>query len=42
MGGAENMIRLVTADGVEDWPKMAKTEVADRLIERIANSLAEA
>ena len=39
MGGADNMIRLVTATGVEDWPKMAKTEVAVRLIERIATSL---
>ena len=32
----------VTADGVEDWPRMAKTAVAERLAERVAETLAAA
>jgi phosphopantothenoylcysteine decarboxylase/phosphopantothenate--cysteine ligase len=36
MGGTDNAVHLITADGVEDWPKMAKDEVARRLAERIA------
>ena len=39
MGGDDNTIHLVTASGVEAWPKMAKTEVAARLVERIAEAL---
>jgi phosphopantothenoylcysteine decarboxylase/phosphopantothenate--cysteine ligase len=40
MGGEENVIHLVTADGVEDWPRLAKQEVARRLAARIAAALA--
>jgi phosphopantothenoylcysteine decarboxylase/phosphopantothenate--cysteine ligase len=40
MGGAENAVHLVTATGVEDWPRMAKQEVARRLAARIAKALA--
>ncbi|MBP0615967.1 bifunctional phosphopantothenoylcysteine decarboxylase/phosphopantothenate--cysteine ligase CoaBC [Jiella mangrovi] len=40
MGGAENTIRLVTADGVEDWPKLAKEAAAKRLTAWIAAKLA--
>ncbi|MBB5688014.1 bifunctional phosphopantothenoylcysteine decarboxylase/phosphopantothenate--cysteine ligase CoaBC [Roseomonas alkaliterrae] len=40
MGGAENAVHLVTAAGVEDWPRMAKEEVARRLAARIAEALA--
>ena len=36
MGGADNRVHLITADGVEDWPKAPKAEVARRLIERIS------
>jgi phosphopantothenoylcysteine decarboxylase/phosphopantothenate--cysteine ligase len=36
MGGAENAVHIVTAEGVEDWPRMAKDEVARRLAARIA------
>ena len=36
MGGTDNAVHLITAAGVEDWPKMAKDEVARRLAERIA------
>jgi phosphopantothenoylcysteine decarboxylase / phosphopantothenate---cysteine ligase len=38
-GGDSNMIHLVDANGVEDWPVMTKREVAARLAERIASSL---
>ena len=40
MGGTENEIHLVTADGIEDWPRMDKTTVAARLADRIAEELA--
>jgi phosphopantothenoylcysteine decarboxylase/phosphopantothenate--cysteine ligase len=40
MGGAENAVHLVTASGVEDWPRMPKDEVARRLAARIAEALA--
>ena len=39
MGGAENAVHLVTDAGVEDWPRMAKEEVARRLAARIAEAL---
>ena len=35
MGGDENTIHLVTAAGVEDWPRLPKSEVAERLVARI-------
>ena len=40
MGGADNSVHLVTADGVESWERMAKSDVARRLAERIADALA--
>ncbi len=40
MGGAENAVHLITEAGVEDWPRMAKGEVAKRLAQRIAEALA--
>ena len=39
MGGEENAVHLITADGVEDWPRLAKQEVARRLAARIAAAL---
>lgn len=39
MGGAENAVHLVTAEGVEDWPRLPKPEVARRLAGRIAAAL---
>ena len=36
MGGEENAVHIITADGVESWPRVAKTEVARRLAARIA------
>jgi phosphopantothenoylcysteine decarboxylase/phosphopantothenate--cysteine ligase len=40
MAGENNQVRLVTADGAEDWPMLPKTEVATRLAARIAEALA--
>ncbi len=40
MGGADNQIILVRPDGDEPWPKMSKTDVADRLAAKIAERLA--
>ena len=42
MGGDVNAVHLVTGTGVEDWPEMNKTEVAERLIQRITEHLADA
>jgi phosphopantothenoylcysteine decarboxylase / phosphopantothenate---cysteine ligase len=39
MGGVENEIHLITAAGVEDWPRLDKQEVARRLAARIAEAL---
>jgi phosphopantothenoylcysteine decarboxylase / phosphopantothenate---cysteine ligase len=41
MGGERNTVHLVSAAGVESWPEMAKAEVAQRLIARAAEHLAE-
>ena len=41
MGGAENAVHLVSRGGVEDWPRMAKRDVARKLVERIADALAK-
>jgi phosphopantothenoylcysteine decarboxylase/phosphopantothenate--cysteine ligase len=38
-GGERNTVHLVTADGVEDWPTLAKDDVAARLADRIAQQL---
>jgi phosphopantothenoylcysteine decarboxylase/phosphopantothenate--cysteine ligase len=35
MGGEENAVHLVTRAGVEEWPRMEKTRVAERLVARI-------
>ena len=40
MGGEENAVHLITADGIEDWPRLAKQEVARRLAARIAEGAA--
>jgi len=36
MGGDNNTVHLITADGTEDWPTASKTEVARQLAARIA------
>ena len=40
MGGSENAVVLITAEGAEAWPRMGKDAVAQRLAERIAAALA--
>ncbi len=41
-GGDRNTVHLVSASGVEDWPTLAKDEVAERLAARIARYFAAA
>ncbi|UTH44870.1 bifunctional phosphopantothenoylcysteine decarboxylase/phosphopantothenate--cysteine ligase CoaBC [Loktanella salsilacus] len=40
MGGTENAVTLITAKGAEDWPRMAKAAVAQRLAQSMAEVLA--
>lgn len=40
MGGAMNQVSLVTRKGIEDrWPRMTKEDVAERLVQKIADQL---
>jgi phosphopantothenoylcysteine decarboxylase / phosphopantothenate---cysteine ligase len=39
-GGERNLVHVVDAAGVEDWPSLTKREVGDRLAQRIAMFLA--
>ncbi|TVQ56385.1 MAG: bifunctional phosphopantothenoylcysteine decarboxylase/phosphopantothenate--cysteine ligase CoaBC [Rhodobacteraceae bacterium] len=41
MGGTENAVILIDAEGAETWPRLSKTETARRLAARIAAALAE-
>lgn len=41
MGGDLNTVHLVSGEGVEDWPSATKTEVARKLVARIAAALTE-
>ena len=41
MGGAENAVLLIKADGTETWPRMAKSDVAHKLVDQIANALSD-
>ncbi len=36
-GGTMNTIHLISADGVEDWPRLSKDKVAERLARRISD-----
>jgi phosphopantothenoylcysteine decarboxylase/phosphopantothenate--cysteine ligase len=42
MGGDRNSVHIVTRDGVESWPNEDKQDVADKLVARIAVTLAAA
>lgn len=42
MGGDRNQVRIVSRNGVEDWPETTKDEVAERLAQLIAEKLASA
>jgi len=39
MGGSENAVTLITADGSEDWPRMRKDAVAQRLALKLAEAM---
>jgi len=39
MGGAQNTVHIVSQAGVEDWPEMAKQQVAERLMRLLATEL---
>ncbi|MGR3822586.1 MAG: bifunctional phosphopantothenoylcysteine decarboxylase/phosphopantothenate--cysteine ligase CoaBC [Salipiger marinus] len=39
MGGPDNAVVLISDEGAEVWPRMAKAEVAARLAQRIAEAL---
>jgi phosphopantothenoylcysteine decarboxylase/phosphopantothenate--cysteine ligase len=39
MGGDRNEVHLITANGIESWPAMDKSEVGTRLAARIADAL---
>ncbi|MEL7047400.1 MAG: bifunctional phosphopantothenoylcysteine decarboxylase/phosphopantothenate--cysteine ligase CoaBC [Pseudomonadota bacterium] len=39
MGGDHNTVHVVGRDGVETWPKLAKVQVASRLVTQIAKAL---
>ncbi len=38
-GGDKNIVHLVSAKGVEDWPRLSKIEVAQRLMAYVAGQL---
>mgnify|MGYP001428098888 CR=1 FL=1 len=38
-GNDQNKVVLMTADGQEEWPMMPKTELADRLVQRIIDTI---
>ena len=39
MGGDANTVHVITAEGIEDWPRLSKAEVATRLAARVAQAL---
>ena len=39
-GGEENEVHLISAAGVESWPRQGKNQIAERLILRLAQELA--
>jgi len=40
MGGQENDVVLISEAGAEDWPRMSKQAVAQKLAAKIAQALA--
>lgn len=39
MGGTRNRVKIISGDGIEDWPELSKDEVAEKLADRIAAAL---
>ncbi|NIJ42153.1 phosphopantothenoylcysteine decarboxylase/phosphopantothenate--cysteine ligase [Parvibaculum indicum] len=37
MGGDDNLVHIITAEGAEDWPRASKRDVARRLAHRVAD-----
>ena len=40
-GSERNTVHLISETGIEDWPEMTKDAVAERLVRRIADALAQ-
>ena len=40
-GSVDNTVHLISRDGIEDWPRLSKSTVAERLANRIAQHLSE-
>ena len=40
MGGSENAVTLISAEGADSWPRMGKAQVADALADRMARYFA--
>ena len=38
-GGDANTVHLVSKSGVDSWPKLTKTEVAERLLSKLVDLL---
>tara|TARA_B100000686_G_C16778240_1_gene970033 strand:- start:464 stop:1684 length:1221 start_codon:yes stop_codon:yes gene_type:complete len=36
MGGEDNTVHLISGNGIEDWPRMTKVEIANKIAERIS------
>ncbi len=41
MGGTENAVTLITENGAEDWPRMSKADVSEKIAARIAKALSD-
>ena len=39
MGGGDNQVILVSETQVEEWPRMSKVDVAQRLVKRLTEAL---
>ena len=39
MGGTENAVTLISRNSSENWPRMSKSKVAQRLVDLIAEEL---
>ena len=39
MGGEDNAVQIVSAQGIECWPRLPKHAVADKLIAKVAHAL---
>jgi phosphopantothenoylcysteine decarboxylase / phosphopantothenate---cysteine ligase len=41
LGGDENIVHIIDKSGIDSWPRLSKSEVAKRLVLRIARQLSE-